>query len=90
MIHEQWLDEAYCRQHDDPDLWFPVSLSPNAARRALQLCRTLCPVQRECAALALRQEYIIGIWAGVFISHKPNSQREGRQKLKLIAEGKMK
>ncbi len=92
MIHEQWMDKAYCGRDPNPDAWFPTNPESLEARRARLGCLLLCPVLRQCAAAALRADFpLSGIWAGV-IFHRPQmhsrtSQNEARSKLYLIAKG---
>ena len=54
----------------DPELWFPVSVIPDAARveaaAALEICRA-CAVRRQCLELSLSHWDIgqHGIWGGL-------------------------
>ncbi len=58
------------RDGTDPDLWFPVSATPDAARAeaaaALEICRA-CTVRRPCLELSLSHWDIgqHGIWGGL-------------------------
>jgi hypothetical protein len=58
--HGDWLDQAECARCD-PELWHsPVR---QAQAEAVRICRTVCPVQVECLAWALRQD-LAGIVGG--------------------------
>ncbi|MDR3081746.1 MAG: WhiB family transcriptional regulator [Streptomyces sp.] len=51
-MNYQWMDSALCAQAD-PDVWFPEG---GGNYRAAKVICGRCPVQRECAAHALRLE----------------------------------
>jgi WhiB family transcriptional regulator, redox-sensing transcriptional regulator len=62
----QWRTAAACKSAD-PDLFFPVSASPNnpqqvADAKAICAC---CLVRHECLAFALRTRQLHGIWGGM-------------------------
>jgi WhiB family redox-sensing transcriptional regulator len=63
-----WRDDAACRVHEDPDLWFP---SGDSAPYRLQIhqaktvCLTQCAVREECLAYALAERLDIGVWGGL-------------------------
>ncbi|WP_079105024.1 WhiB family transcriptional regulator [Streptomyces prasinopilosus] len=62
-----WRDDAECRAHDDPDLWFPVGHSVGwiaQIREAKTICGQ-CPVRRECLEWALAAGQLNGIWGGL-------------------------
>ncbi len=62
--HEEWKLRAACRDHPDPDLWFPDSNSHIATRPAVQICR-ICPVVDKCIEFADSKQIPYGIWGGV-------------------------
>lgn len=62
-----WQDEAECRNYD-PELWFPVTNSPDRKRKyelePKLICRS-CPVRSECLTYALDAQEEYGIWGGL-------------------------
>lgn len=61
-----WRDQAACRGHQQPDLWFASSkrhLEAADAAEAKRICG-LCPVRRDCLAFALDQGIVEGIYGG--------------------------
>lgn len=64
-----WHARAACRDHPDPDLWFPGTGQHLRARRAAQICAG-CPVCAECADWADRNRPQFGIWAGRAASNR--------------------
>jgi hypothetical protein len=73
----QWQSHAACR--DDPapfDLRLPD--------KAVEVCRTRCPVIGDCAAHALalnsvaedRKSRVVGVWAGVWLRYYGDDQSE--------------
>lgn len=57
-----WHQQAACRTHPDPDLWFPTSGQHHRAQRAVTICRS-CPVLAECRTWVDRHDPPYGIWA---------------------------
>ncbi len=60
-----WRDRAEC-QDSDPDLFFPVGSSGQAAeeiRAAKAVCR-ICAVREQCLAFALETNQEAGVWGG--------------------------
>lgn len=60
----EWLEDAACLSHPDPDLWFATRSDPVAAREAKEVCMT-CPVRAKCLNYALTHDEPHGIWGGV-------------------------
>lgn len=60
-----WAEEGACREHPDPDIWFPTSKDEDHpdTRRAKAICRR-CPVQADCLRYALEAGEEFGIWGG--------------------------
>lgn len=58
-----WHAEAACRDHPDPDMWFPGPGVSRRAQRAVEICQS-CPVQIECAQHAADHGEGFGIWGG--------------------------
>lgn len=56
-----WDDRAECRRHDG-DLWFATD--GVRIRAAKDVCRTKCPVRRECGIVAVTRNERTGIYAG--------------------------
>jgi WhiB family transcriptional regulator, redox-sensing transcriptional regulator len=51
-----------CADHPDPNLWFPEGGSNGAPAKAV--CRT-CPLIDACAAFAIPQPRLWGVWGGL-------------------------
>lgn len=60
---EPWMDRGLCRDHPEPDLWFPATRNPSDSAEAIFICLQ-CPVRPECADLAVRSGAEFGIWGG--------------------------
>lgn len=68
MTHEDWYDDAYCREFD-PDTWFPPA--GGDSRPAISICNK-CEVQVECLEAGLRKvngraglaPIELGVWGG--------------------------
>jgi len=58
---EPWEPLAACRNHPNPDLWFPER--GEATDEAKAICHT-CPVRRDCLDFALRYRIKNGVWGG--------------------------
>lgn len=76
-----WREAAVCRS-SDPDLWFPPSHQQRPP--AIDICRTACPVRRECALDALLNNERFGIWAGVRLDRK--AIHRARQQLREVIQ----
>lgn len=68
-----WMEDAFCRQYEDPDVFFPPSGDRWRAqvRAAKAVCRH-CPVLTECGQYAVERVELVGIWGGM-------TDRERRQ-----------
>lgn len=60
---EEWKLLAACRNHPEPDLWFPDSASREAAAEAIWICGA-CAVKDECLGYATKHRIPYGIWGG--------------------------
>lgn len=69
-----WMERAACSRVD-AELWFPEK--GQSTKDAKAICRT-CPVQRECAEMALANRERFGIFGGL-------SERERRKLIKKEA-----
>jgi WhiB family redox-sensing transcriptional regulator len=60
-----WRSRGACLSAD-PDLFFPISMTPASARQITQAmsCCARCPVRAECARYALDHSEVQGIWGG--------------------------
>ena len=63
MTDLTWRTQAACRNHPDPDLWFPSTGQHHRTRKAQQICAH-CPVQTQCAQWAIDNREGYGIWGG--------------------------
>ena len=59
----EWQNRASCRDHPEPDLWFPGP-GRETTRRAKTICGD-CPVQTECLHYALDEHITFGVWGGL-------------------------
>jgi len=62
-VNLDWHARAACRDHPDPDMWFPGPGASSRAQAAGEICRS-CPVQIECARYAADAGEQFGIWGG--------------------------
>lgn len=59
-----WQRQAACKDHPDPDLWFPDLRSQNDREQAAKaICKT-CPVAGHCLDYARTEQITFGIWGG--------------------------
>ncbi len=65
MTDRKWEALAACKNHPNPDLWFPEldAGQPNHGAEAKQICAA-CPVLIECLRAALDRNEENGIWGG--------------------------
>jgi len=63
------LDQAACREIDDPAIFFPAQDDRAAEEAAKQVCAR-CRVRLDCLALALRTKYLDGVWGGMTASER--------------------
>ena len=71
-----WMERAACR--DLPtDLFFPADSDTAGAERATAVCRT-CPVRKECAAYALPDPNLYGVWGASTEAQRRNRRRQRR------------
>lgn len=63
-IHlEEWAEQAACADIEDPDVFHADARTPrHLVQQARQICQH-CPVQAECLAANLTEEF--GIWGGM-------------------------
>lgn len=82
-----WMADGACRQHFG-DMWFPEEKGQHSAEAKL-IClgrdaknRTAipaCPVLERCAAYALAQTDLVGIWAGMTERDRRRARGEQRR-----------
>lgn len=79
---EHWAAVAVCRNSGQD--WFPQDGNDRELTRGAEvnrlksICRSACPVIRECAAVGLREQH--GIWGGL-------DNRERIQVFRLVKAG---
>jgi len=72
-----WVDQALCRQFNDPEVWFPNEASnTEAAQEAKDIC-AMCPVKEACLEWALANNEW-GIWGGMGWSQRARLKRTRR------------
>ena len=69
-----WVDDALCRDADDPDMWFPHPGDLLGNRLAKQWCDT-CPVRTPCAAWAMAHPSEQGVWGGMSERERDRARR---------------
>lgn len=62
-LEDDWRMKASCREHPDPDLWFPEPMMQDNYRLAKRVCYE-CPVRTECLTWALANNEVFGVWGG--------------------------
>lgn len=75
MSNLDWMDDAACRDHPNPDAFFPTGvgiLSRRQTASAALICKA-CPVQQACGEHKKRTGATSGVWAGGM--HRPRTQR---------------
>lgn len=61
---QRWRQRAACKDHPDPDLWFPEQGGAKSqSARAKVICGG-CPVRFQCLGYAQRNQIPEGIWGG--------------------------
>lgn len=63
----EWRTRSLCRQHPNPEYWFPDKKLPQSirtmrSREARTICN-MCPVFYQCREYAISAEEEYGIWA---------------------------
>lgn len=73
-----WTTRAACRDHPDPEVFFPSGLDAHPSMGWRQYCDG-CPVRLECRTFGMENEGY-GIWGGAFlVKGKPRAlQKLGR------------
>lgn len=62
---QPWMDDAKCREVEDPDIFHIDSIKPGAHLEAQAICQT-CPVARQCREYSLSIEGDLhGVWGGM-------------------------
>lgn len=62
---DEWRDRPACRNHPNPDMWFPTTRKQTAeSAEAKRICVESCPVRWKCANDADRSGVRYGINAG--------------------------
>lgn len=76
---QAWMDEAFCQDDPDPDMWFRGAEQGRPADRddAIGIC-SLCPVREECLEYALTENLDDGIYGGLL----PEQRRTIKRRLK--------
>ncbi|MEU5999993.1 WhiB family transcriptional regulator [Streptomyces sp. NPDC047197] len=74
----EWMTSALCAR-EDPELFFPVSVSGPALREELAAKRVClrCPVLRPCLTWALDSGQAYGVWGGTSAEERAALRRKG-------------
>lgn len=73
-----WAKLAACKNHPEPDLWFPgdgLVGGSNHAPAARRICN-VCPVREACLEHALAAPEIHGVWGGTSERERRRIRRE--------------
>jgi WhiB family redox-sensing transcriptional regulator len=75
-IHYDWRHYAACLDHN-PELFFPIGISPNQTEAAKDVCFWECPdrVRTECLAFA-NESRAEGIWGGTTQEERDAARRK--------------
>jgi hypothetical protein len=76
-----WMADAACRDHPNPDDFFPSSAGPAAqlqAAKAARVCAS-CPVQRQCGEHRSNTGATSGVWGGSYHNTKTLGASSGGQ-----------
>jgi WhiB family redox-sensing transcriptional regulator len=71
-----WVERARCRGTDAPH-FFPVSALESASEIARAICAG-CPVRDDCAAYALDNPGLVGVWGGMDEHQRELARRRRR------------
>jgi WhiB family redox-sensing transcriptional regulator len=77
---DDWRSLGACLAAD-PDLFFPISLSPASAVQvssARAYCAR-CPVRPDCTRFALDHPDVQGIWGGLTEAERDTLRRDGKR-----------
>jgi WhiB family transcriptional regulator, redox-sensing transcriptional regulator len=72
-----WMSLAACRDHPDPDLFFPGRGRNDLTQKAREVCGA-CSVQNACLTYAVLRHESVGVWGGT----SPNERTAIRNVLK--------
>jgi WhiB family redox-sensing transcriptional regulator len=64
-----WVEQALCRQFNDPEIWFPDEAGDSETAQDAKAICTLCPVKDACLEWALANNEQ-GIWGGMGSSQR--------------------
>lgn len=76
MSAGDWQEQAACREHPDPDVFF--DLDPLAVRQALEVCAA-CPVTEQCLEIAVREVLDDGVWGATTGEQRRTLRRRRRR-----------
>jgi WhiB family transcriptional regulator, redox-sensing transcriptional regulator len=77
MDRPEWVREAECAKHPDPDLWHREEDSQSVCEAKL-ICLYKCRVREACLADALSSNAPSGVWGGVTSAQRRSYQRRAR------------
>lgn len=69
----EWHKRAACRNHPNPDLWFPERGGNTRAAKAI--CET-CPVREPCLRYALDDPETQGVWGATTFKERREMRRD--------------
>lgn len=76
MRSREWMADALCAKHPDPDLWHPNAVGPAQQKQIAQaasICMR-CPVAVECDLYRQEIGAASGVWGGDVV-RSPNGAR---------------
>jgi WhiB family transcriptional regulator, redox-sensing transcriptional regulator len=89
IAHATWMNDGAC-QDEDPDLFFPISVSDAGAEqveRALAVCDR-CEVADFCLRYALKHYIKYGIWGGRTEQQRQSMIRARRRRRLALRTGR--
>lgn len=75
---EDWRQRAACRNHEDPDVFFPVG-NAGPALDQIEAAKSVCypcRVRKQCLEWALQTDQDIGVWGGLSEDERKNLRRD--------------
>lgn len=64
-----WAEDALCRSHGDPAVFYPDRSAAEAAAAAKRICHH-CQVREECLAWAIENDEQHGVWGGLTVRER--------------------
>lgn len=79
---ESWKKLAACKDHPNPEIFFPEKGYCSNGKDAKEICKS-CVVRVECLDFALRNFERFGIWGGMNLKERQAYKRKLRKREKV-------